>query len=614
MMNRILSFLVCAGLMLAAMAGEPQLSRSQLKNAAIIKDNISMPATAAGQEKPLSLQQVLKERHITLNDNKLRQKAPKSLRIDNNQQEQRIASMDLYDFNWDDKNDIAVVIDTSCAMAGKVCYLNSDGDLVLTDFFNSYSIPLTPDEATGMWKLKAGVVLDQQTFYQQYDPSNPNSLRGSHEPHSNIIIKQYLYAMPLSWLAGDDNYDDIPCQLGEDGSIEFLGAFGFLVKTYNTTTEQTTWGLSAIYDNVVLLNPNAIHKYSNSTFNPAIEFDNYDDPTHWGMGGGGIIPRPITPRPQNTKPVKPRQFETVIGRGFDAGYNTGRNEETIPSSERNITVIPQFYITQSKQVYMYMLDDTTLMVYNLYDGDYSWNYMYLQPDGTVDFPEQAVLCKSDTVFNNASKSAGTYKWGNTGTWNTDSITWDNTFFISKDGSNYLNVAYNNKLYFLKDYTTNPLPAPVFLQPVITENEVIISATSIDPEGMVFLYVYDEGNDYFYEVDNPCHFTRLNEPYTVLLGAETYYQTIDEYSDAVFTECEIPAFESSYLRGDANNDGNLNINDVTTLINALLSTDFNDSETFNMDNADCDMDGSIKINDVTTLIGFLLSGQWPIVSN
>lgn len=61
-----------------------------------------------------------------------------------------------------------------------------------------------------------------------------------------------------------------------------------------------------------------------------------------------------------------------------------------------------------------------------------------------------------------------------------------------------------------------------------------------------------------------------------------------------------------LRGDVNNDGQVNINDVTALINYLLS---GDASAINLQAADCDQDGEIKIGDVTALINYLLSGSW-----
>lgn len=56
-------------------------------------------------------------------------------------------------------------------------------------------------------------------------------------------------------------------------------------------------------------------------------------------------------------------------------------------------------------------------------------------------------------------------------------------------------------------------------------------------------------------------------------------------------------------GDVNDDGKANIDDVTALINYLLSQD---ETLINITNADIDSDGRISIDDVTALINFLLS--------
>ena len=61
-----------------------------------------------------------------------------------------------------------------------------------------------------------------------------------------------------------------------------------------------------------------------------------------------------------------------------------------------------------------------------------------------------------------------------------------------------------------------------------------------------------------------------------------------------------------LRGDVNRDGRVNIDDVTDLINYLLT-----GNTANVDllASDCEPDGRINIDDVTALINYLLSGTW-----
>ena len=60
-------------------------------------------------------------------------------------------------------------------------------------------------------------------------------------------------------------------------------------------------------------------------------------------------------------------------------------------------------------------------------------------------------------------------------------------------------------------------------------------------------------------------------------------------------------------GDVNCDGYINISDVTTLIDYLLS---NDTESISEKNADIRQDGQVNISDVTALIDILLSGTGP----
>ena len=63
---------------------------------------------------------------------------------------------------------------------------------------------------------------------------------------------------------------------------------------------------------------------------------------------------------------------------------------------------------------------------------------------------------------------------------------------------------------------------------------------------------------------------------------------------------------AFLRGDVNGDGSVNISDVTSLIDYLLS---GNASGVNLTSADCSQDGSVNISDVTTLIDYLLSGSW-----
>ncbi len=62
-------------------------------------------------------------------------------------------------------------------------------------------------------------------------------------------------------------------------------------------------------------------------------------------------------------------------------------------------------------------------------------------------------------------------------------------------------------------------------------------------------------------------------------------------------------KNAALRGDVNGDGQVKIDDVTALINLLLSGNTSAPA------ADCNLDGKVAIGDVTALINYLLSSTW-----
>ena len=82
---------------------------------------------------------------------------------------------------------------------------------------------------------------------------------------------------------------------------------------------------------------------------------------------------------------------------------------------------------------------------------------------------------------------------------------------------------------------------------------------------------------------------------------TYNPETDEvtFNAAKQGETPVPA-----VRGDVDGDGNVNIADVTALIDLLLSGAAAPAT------ADCDLDGNVNIADVTSLIDYLLGGSWP----
>ena len=113
-------------------------------------------------------------------------------------------------------------------------------------------------------------------------------------------------------------------------------------------------------------------------------------------------------------------------------------------------------------------------------------------------------------------------------------------------------------------------------------------------------------------DNNQHFAALRNNHTPL--SATYYNAcyallrpFGKLPDFTFDNPypETP-FHTSLL-GDVNNDGYLDIDDVSTLIDYLLTRD---ESKLDLRNADCEIDGIINIEDVTALIDFILHRSWP----
>ena len=70
--------------------------------------------------------------------------------------------------------------------------------------------------------------------------------------------------------------------------------------------------------------------------------------------------------------------------------------------------------------------------------------------------------------------------------------------------------------------------------------------------------------------------------------------------------ENPEGTSTSLRGDVDGSGVVDITDLTSLIDYILT---GDGTGLDLTAADCDLSGQVDINDVTTLIDYLLIGAW-----
>ena len=127
---------------------------------------------------------------------------------------------------------------------------------------------------------------------------------------------------------------------------------------------------------------------------------------------------------------------------------------------------------------------------------------------------------------------------------------------------------------------------------------------------------------YYSIDNgpyqTAHMRATGEPDEYVGYIKGYHQASEvdyyvfgadesghRYQQPVFGELDPHHFtvNITFIRGDVNGDGDVNISDVTALIDLLLDS------TVNIPAADCNQDGDVSISDVTALIDYVLSGTW-----
>ena len=100
-------------------------------------------------------------------------------------------------------------------------------------------------------------------------------------------------------------------------------------------------------------------------------------------------------------------------------------------------------------------------------------------------------------------------------------------------------------------------------------------------------------------------TGFTGPVTIALR-NTLFTTTAGVEIAFGNETCIVTVPSAGIMGDVNGDNDVNINDVTALINYVLS---GDPSGIHMENADIVVDQDININDVTALIHRVLTGEF-----
>jgi hypothetical protein len=102
-------------------------------------------------------------------------------------------------------------------------------------------------------------------------------------------------------------------------------------------------------------------------------------------------------------------------------------------------------------------------------------------------------------------------------------------------------------------------------------------------------------------------TTMNDGLAITSPAGAYFNNGTViYGNSVAKNIDVVISKPAVTRGDVDGSGTVNISDVTSLIDYLLS---GNASGINVSAADTDQSGSVNISDVTTLIDFLLAGHW-----
>ncbi|MBR5171477.1 MAG: chitobiase/beta-hexosaminidase C-terminal domain-containing protein [Muribaculaceae bacterium] len=136
--------------------------------------------------------------------------------------------------------------------------------------------------------------------------------------------------------------------------------------------------------------------------------------------------------------------------------------------------------------------------------------------------------------------------------------------------------------------------------VINQRVLLKGLTLLDGEGK---YMYNEADSLviynnFSGVQKPEDLTKKYD----VEGMVSYYGGKVQIMPISFTEVAEPAG----LRGDVNNDNEVNISDAIALINAILNSD---TTGINTDNANVNGDDEVNISDAIMLINYVLNSVW-----
>ena len=150
---------------------------------------------------------------------------------------------------------------------------------------------------------------------------------------------------------------------------------------------------------------------------------------------------------------------------------------------------------------------------------------------------------------------------------------------------------------------------------ITSKFIAYSGRPLKADSLLVYYSIDNGPyqaAHMTATGNPDEYVGYIKGYHQASEVDYYVFGADEsghrYQQPVFGQQDPHHFtvNITFTLGDVNGDGNVNIADVSALIDYLLTSD---ATSIIIENPNCNADDNVNIADVTALIDYLLSGTW-----
>jgi len=180
-------------------------------------------------------------------------------------------------------------------------------------------------------------------------------------------------------------------------------------------------------------------------------------------------------------------------------------------------------------------------------------------------------------------------------------------FDQADSNLYINNEGDNLVSFYAG-TTGAFQGFFDASPFFNTVNPVIEGITIGPDGNLYLAELVSGQVARFSLDDPIpafidiFASGLGNPFGITFGPDGCLYVANSIERSVLRACEVtPPPISDQEPGDANGDGQINILDVTVILNEILEISSAPG------NGDCNEDGNVNILDVTCVLNIILDG-------